>query len=485
MRLFPHLQVRKTDVIPFKVFRHDPAKAVAAITAAMFAAGPRAPDGVSKAWLDWRDTPQSKIERTEMLDRMKRHDENFDKREAAAEILLLGSFPSYSASSTKTFNLTGTLPPGYEVRELNVIVEGTLATNATTGIAIQADYYIVAAALLNRLRASGFNVTDFHSLSPVESNALATYAKGRNVQAEFYRNGQPLTTTPIAVKWKFVIPFVNRNLEVPEIFSPSSDQLNLPGSKIDIDTNGTALTTLAIAGNAACTFVVTDVKAYAVGNVVPVLHAGPPHYQRSRQVAASIDSEYGAGLDQFLASEESIANGIARVSQWNVARDGREAPRNIDPWTLSQLYGEEIRAADGVLPFDFTQPLGQYPSGLTTASGGALAGSPGAQPGAQIIPLVWCGGLVREASAQWPFYLSSRTIRQNVIAGQSASFTLLYWQTKTIYEAAGQVVSLARANGLDVTSVDQLVVRGGYDGAANKLFKGRLLALPKSAPKTA
>jgi hypothetical protein len=323
-------------------------------------------------------------------------------------------------------------------------------------------------------------VTDFHSLSPVESNSLSVYASGRNVLGEFYRIGTALTTTPINVKFKFQVPFVNRNLEVPEIFTPSSDQMNLPGSKVDIDTLGTGLTTLAIAGNGACTLVVTDVKCYATGNVLPVLHAGPPHYQRSRQVAASIDSEYGAALDQFLASEETLAASIARVSQWNVARDGREAPRNLDPWTLAMLYGEEVRGIDGVLPHDFTQPNGIYPGGLPSTAG-ALAGSPGTQAGAQLIPLVWAGGLVREASAQWPFYLSSRTVRQNVISGQSAIFTMLYWQSKPIYEAAGQVIAIARANGLDVTSVDQLVVRGGYDGNANKLFKGRLIALPGKA----
>lgn len=456
---------------PMRLTRH-----LAALVAAGTAAIKGGADGAtSRAWFTLENEKQSRAEMVRALDLLKLHDERWDRMELGAEILLLGSFPSYSASSTKSFNLTGTLPPGYEVRYIDVVVEVTINPNATTSTAVAADYHVIGAALLNRIRASGYNVTDWHSLSAVESASLSAYSQGRFLPGEFYRIGTLITSgVPLISKFKYRIAFTNRNLEVPEMFTPSSDQLNLPGNKLDIDTLGSALTSLAIGGNAAVTVAVTDVKAYAVGNVVPVLHVGPPHYQRSRQVAQSIDAEFGAGLDQFLAAEETLATSISRVSQWNIARDGREAPRNVDPWTLSQLYGEEIRPVDGVLPWDFTQPFGIAPSGVA----GVLTGSPGTQPGAQLIPLVWAGGTIREASAQWPFYLSSRQIRQNVLSGQVPSFTLLYWQTKPIYENAGQVVALARANGLDVTSVDQLVVRGGYDGNSNKLFKGRLIALP-------
>ena len=142
-------------------------------------------------------------------------------------------------------------------------------------------------------------------MSWAEARTIAWVADNRDVnqrdpQAKI---GTALTTTAFTVKLAIKIPFCVRSLEVPETFSPCSDQINLPGSKVDLDTQGDALTTVALTSGAG-TVVVTDVKLYAVLNQVPLLHAGPPHIWKTKAISQTIDTEFGQGCDIFVGTEE-------------------------------------------------------------------------------------------------------------------------------------------------------------------------------------
>jgi hypothetical protein len=214
-----------------------------------------------------------------------------------------------------------------------------------------------------------------------------------------------------------------------------------------------------------------------------VLHAGPPHVWRTKTIAQSVDTEYGQGLDLFVATEEAAtaAGAGARVSQFTVRRDGRSQPLNVDPVTLAQQYNESNFTVDALAALDIT--IGVIPfGGVATAAQPVPTGAIGTQAGAQVVPLIWNDGKIRPGAWQWPFWNSSRQIVQNLASGQSASITVLYHQIRPVYECSGQILNMAMANGLQIRSVDDLMVRGGNDGETQKLFKGRFMRLkPKAA----
>lgn len=439
------------------------------------------------ATISFGETRQSKRAIARELDKAKQRWEDWEKRHASAEPILIGSFPSYSSLATKSFNLVGALPPGQELRELQVVVEGTVKVNAATGQIQAPDHNIIAVAIVKKMRASLYGNNDAFNLFPAEIRSIDFVADARDPfqQDPNLRIGVPLTTTAIPFKLKFKIPFCVRSLEVPEIASTTSDQVNLPGSKVDLDTQGDALTTVALTSGAG-TVVVNDIKLYAIANQVPVLHAGPPHVWRVKQIAQSVDTEFGQGFDIFVATEEAAtaAGGGTRVLQFTVRRDGRQQPLNVDPVTLAQQFNESNFAVDALSALDIT--LGTVPfGGVATAAQPVPAGSVGSQAGAQLVPLEWNDGKIRAGAWQWPFYTQSRQIVQNLGAGQSAIINLLYWQVRPIYECQGQIVNLAAANGIAINSVDDLMVRGGNDGEVNKLFKGRFMRKrPSPAPQS-
>lgn len=419
------------------------------------------------------------------MDKAKQRWEDWEKRHASAEPYLLGSFPSYASLSTKSFPLIGALPQGQEVRELQVVFEGTLKVNAGTGQIQAPDYNILGLALIKKLRASLYGNNDAFNLSWPEARTMAWIADTRDVNQTDpqARIGTALSTTAFTVKLRLKIPFCVRALEVPEIFSPCSDQVNLPGSKIDIDTQGDALATVALTSGAG-TFVVTDVKVYAILNQVPTLHAGPPHIWKTKAIAQSIDTEYGQGCDIFVGTEEAatVAGAGARVSNFQIRRDGRSQPLNIDPVTIAQQFNESQPTGDPLAALDIT--AGVIPgAGVATAAQPVPSASVGSQAGAAVVPLLWNDGRIRAGAWQWPTWLQQRVIQQNVIAGQSNAITIFYWQIRPVYEAAQQIVALAAANRLMIRDIDQLAVRGGNDGEVYKQFKGRFMKIPTPAAR--
>jgi len=429
------------------------------------------------ATISWHSSRQTKRALAREFDKAKQREEDWNKRHASAEPILIGSFPAFSASSTKSFNLVGAFPPGQELRELQVVVEGTLALNAGSGQVRAADHNVLAAAVTTKLRASLYGINDCFNLFTAELRSVVFDADARDSfrQDPNLRIGVALTTTPIPFKLKYKIVFVKRSLEVPEIFSPTTDQVNLPGSKVDHDTNGAALTTIALASGAS-TAIISDVKLYAIANQIPVLHAGPPMVWRSKAIAQSIDTEYGQGCDLFVASEEAAtaAGAGVRVAQFVIRRDGRPQPNNVDPVTLAQQYNESNFSVDALSALDITTGLIPF-GGVATATQPVPEGDVGSQAGAKLTPLIWNDGKIRAGAWQWPFWIASRQIWQNLQAGQSPSVTLLFWQVRPIYECSGQILNLAAANGLAIKGVDDLLVRGGNDGEVNKLFKGRFM----------
>lgn len=429
------------------------------------------------ATITFGQSRQSKRALARMFDNAKRRWEDWEERHASAEPVLVGSFPTFGQLATKSFNLVGALPPGQELREMQVVFEGTLKLNAGSGTVKSPDHNIIGIALLKKLRASLYGNNDCYNLTWAESRTVSFIADARDCsrQDPGLRLGVALTTTPIAIKLKAKVPFCVRNLEVPEIFSNTTDQVNLPGSKIDLDTQGDALTTLALTDGAG-TLVVNDVKLYAIANQIPVLHAGPPHVWRTKAIAQSVDTEFGQGSDIFVGTEEAAtaAGAGARVSQFTVRRDGRQQPLNIDPVTLAQQFNESNFSVDALSALDIT--TGTIPGGgVATATQAIPEGSIGTQPGAQVVPLEWIDGKIRAGAWQWPFYISSRQIVQNLASGQSPAITVLYWQIRPIYEAQGQVMNMAAANGIAIKGIDDLMTRGGNDGEVNKLFKGRFM----------
>lgn len=439
------------------------------------------------ATISFGDKRQSRRALAREFDKAKRRWEDWEKRHASAEPILVGSFPSYSALATKSFNLVGALPPGQELRELQVVVEGTIKVNVGTGQIQAADYNVVGLAIFKKIRASLYGNNDAFNLTVPEIRTIDFVADARDPfqQDPNLRIGTALSVSAIAFKLKFKIPFCVRALEVPEIFSTTSDQANLPGGKVDLDTQGDALATVGLASGAG-TVVINDVKLYAIANQVPVLHAGPPHVWRNKAISQSVDTEFGQGCDIFVSTEEAAtATGAgARVAQFTIRRDGRQQPLNVDPVTLAQDFNESNFSVDALAPLDIT--AGVIPgAGVATAAQPIPSASIGSQAGAAVVPLEWNDGRIRAGAWQWPFWMANRQIVQNLVSGQSPSVTVLYWQIRPVYECAGQIVNLAAANGMAIASVDDLLVRGGNDGEVNKLFKGRFMRKRPSQARAA
>src|ERR1700675_4885991 len=129
------------------------------------------------------------------MDKAKGRAEEWE-RKCSAEPYLLGSFPSFSQLATKTFSLVGALPQGQEVRELQVVFEGTLKINAATGQIQAPDYNIIGVALLKKLRASLYGNNDAFNLTCAEARTVGWIADNRDVSQTdpLLRIGQPLTT---------------------------------------------------------------------------------------------------------------------------------------------------------------------------------------------------------------------------------------------------------------------------------------------------
>lgn len=373
------------------------------------------------------------------------------------EIIQLPSFPTYAQQSTKTVNLQGAFPLGYEVHALEVVFEFNLSSNAGVGTITAADHRTIYNALVSKFRFSAYGQNDVYNLTPDESRFLAAVALWRDPATQNLRVGQGTTTTPAPFKLKFTVPFIHRGLDYPEVFAPYSDQLNLAGTKFDIDTGSTSLTTLSIGGQAS-TVTVTDVKMFMVGLPVAVPHCGPAMYWRSKAISQNIDIEYGPALDVFVADERAFATTEVQVQTYEIIRDGRSGPKNISPTNLATLYGEfGTGSADGILPLDITTNT----------------------VGFSVTPFIFMDSVVRATEWQWPFYMQNRTLRQNLQSAGSPNATLLFWQVRPVNEVQVQMINLAASNGISISTLDQLIVRGGggADNDVNKLFKGRFIAL--------
>lgn len=372
------------------------------------------------------------------------------------EYIQLPSFPAYAQNSTKTNNLQGVFPLGYEVHSLEVVFEINVSINASTGSIVAADHLTIANALLSKLRFSAYGQNDVYNLTPAENRVIATAALWRDPWTESLRVGQGTTVTPTAFKLKFEIPFIHRGLDYPEMFAPYSDQLNLAGTKLDLDTGSASLTTISIGGGAS-TVTVTDVKLFMTGVPVAVPHCAPAMYWRSKAISQNIDVEYGPALDIFVADERAFATTEVQVQTYEVVRDGRSGPKNISPTNLALQYQRFHGTQDGTLPLDITNN--------TT--------------GTQMTPFIFLNGVIRSTEWQLPFYMQNRTVRQNLASGGSPNATFLFWQVRPINEVQVQMINLAASNGIQISSLDQLIVRGGgsADNDVNKLFKGRFIAL--------
>lgn len=372
------------------------------------------------------------------------------------EIVQLPSFPTYAQNSTKTVNLQGAFPLGYEVHALDVIFEFTLNINASTGTIVAADHQTIVNALLSKLRLSAYGQNDVYNLTGPENRILATAAMQRDPFTESLKIGQGTTTTPVAYKLKLEIPFIHKALDYPEMFCPYSDQLNLAGTKIDIDTGSASLTTISVGGGAS-TVVVTDVKLFMVGVPVAVPHVGPAMYYKSKSISQNLDIEYGPACDIFVADERAFATTEVQVQTYEILRDQRSGPKNISPTNLAQTYARWGTNLDAAAPLDITAN--------TT--------------GTQVTPFIFLNSAIRSTEWQLPFYMQNRTVRQNLASGGSPNATFLFWQVRPINEVQQQMIAIAAANGIAVSSVDQLIVRGGggADNDVNKLFKGRYIAL--------
>lgn len=371
------------------------------------------------------------------------------------EIVQLASFPTYAQNSTKTNLLQGVMPSGYEVHALEIVFEFNLSINTGSGTIVAADHQTIINALVQRLRFSAYGQNDVFNLTGPESRVLTVAALNRDPFVESLAVGTGTTTTPTAYKLKLVIPFIHKSLDYPEMFCPSSDQLNLAGTKIDIDTGSASLTTISVGGGAS-TITVTDVKLFMVGVPAPVTHVGPAMYWRSKAISQNLDIEYGPACDLFVADERAFATVEVQVNNFEIIRDGRSGPKNISPTNLAQHYPVwGVPSTDGVKPLDLT----------TTAS-------------TPVTPLIYPNGAVRCTEWQLPFYMQSRQIRQNLANAGSPTATYLFWQVRPVNEIQNQAIQLAAANGIPISTVDQLVVRGGggADNNVNKLFKGRYIA---------
>jgi hypothetical protein len=376
-----------------------------------------------------------------------------------AESILLGSFPAWAAGASKSFSLVGQLPPGHELRAIEVIWEFQIRSNVVgAGVVVAADYKTIMDAFFAKLRLSAWGITDAYNLTSDEGRAIAVYASGRDPYPSYLRVGDAIPGSGSAflnTKIKTVIPFTLRNLENPSLFSPSTDQFNLNGTKLDIDAAATnQLTATLTVGGVVVNIVMVTQNVYALVAPVLVTHAGPPLLYRSKAISQNQDTESGQFLDLFLADERGPATVEGQVSQITVTRDGRGSPRNVKPTDLAQAFAATQGPNDGILPLDLTR-----------------------NGGTQFTPSIWVAGDIRSNEWELPVTNVARQYLQNLASGGSASATLLYWQVRPILEAQGQLQQLTNQFQVQVNTLDQLGVRGGggADNNIGAIFKGRYM----------
>jgi hypothetical protein len=392
----------------------------------------------------------------------------------------LSSFPAFANSSTLDGFIRG-LPPFHECRGIRVELEFTIKNQAAANQQYAVgDHNKIATAIVKRVRFTYNDKTDAYNLTPAEARALATYATGRDPFPQMTRLTLPAASaiptsagTAIAAKLSIFLPFHNRNLENPNLFAPSSLQLNRDGTKITIETDGTGLTGLVL-GNATVNVVVTGIKVYC--NMMPTVvdskntkveYCSPTLYARSRSVSQFPDTERGPLMDMFLAVEQDYRTNLTNVANYTVEHDGVAAPRNIPPDTLAACYGESQVQHDALFKYDIVDP----DNGI------------GTQLGSQLSPLCWIDGSIKSAEYELPIFLDYRAIVANPVTGGSLSFTLLYWRVAPMDEAVEVVKQLLLIKGMGDVPYARLAVKGGggSDNGLFAMFKPRWLAVMAAA----
>jgi len=384
------------------------------------------------------------------------------------EIKLLGSLPSVTPNTKQTFQLSGTLPDGYELRGLKVDINMTFKSAATAFALVAADHNTIAQAIISRLRLRAWGIDNAFSLTAPEGRSIAVYmdaqdpftvdprlAVGRAMQATGGVAEAAHLTWPI---W-----FTKRGLDFPEIFCPSSNQFNVPGHTItaELGPGGTGV----VLGGGTANFTIASIDIYAVIAPARIVHFGPPMKWEQVIVTQNPFPEDGYFLDAFLADERDAYTVFGQATQINVTRDERQSPANIPPPVLAQQFLDDSETIDGARPYNLT----------SNGFGGA---------GSQLTPISWLDGAARATEWQYPVVKRNRSIYQVLAAGGSAAATLLNWKILPVSRAFDELVKTCTRHGLRIGSGDELEVRGG-GGADNDVlsdFKGRRLAKRPISP---
>jgi hypothetical protein len=378
------------------------------------------------------------------------------------EVKFVGSLPAVTANTTQQLQISGVLPDGYELRGLIVDVNATFKSAAGAFAIAAADHNTIMNAIISRVRMRAWGIDNAYSLTAPEARSIAVYMQaadpftsdprlvvGRSMQATGGVAEQTHISWPI---W-----FTKRGIDFPEIFSPSTNQFNVPGHTLAVQL-GAGGTGIVLAGGTA-NFTVASIDVYCVIAPAQIVHFGPPMMWEQVQITQNPYPTDGYFLDGFLADERDSYTVFGQATQIVITRDDRVSPANIPPPILAQRFLDDSETIDANRPYNIT----------ANALGGA---------GSVLTPYSWLDGAARATEWQYPITKRNRSIYQILAAGGSAAATLLNWKVLPVARAFDELVKTCTRHNLRITSVDDLEVRGG-GGADNDVlsdFKGRRLA---------
>jgi hypothetical protein len=385
------------------------------------------------------------------------------------EVKLVGSFPAVTPNTQQQLQVSGTLPDGYELRGLLVDLNMTYKSAAAGTFALgAADHNTTMSSVIQRLRMKAWGLDNCYQLAAPAGRSMAVYMQAAD----------PFTTDPrLAVGHTVVgsagvaeqthmswpIWFAKRGIDYPEMFTPSTNQFNVPGHTLtaQLGPGGVGI----VLGSGTINATIASIDVYCVIAPATLAHFGPGMIWEEIAITQNPFPTSGYFLDGLLADERDPYTVAAQVASVQVTRDNRVSPANISPPILAQSFLNDQETIDGARPYN-----------LTAGPGGVASGQ-----GSQLTPYTWLDGATRATEWQFPVTTRERAIFQVLAPGGSAAATLLNWRILPIKRVFDELVKTCTRHNVMISSVDELEVRGG-GGADNDIlsdFKGRRLTMKK------
>jgi hypothetical protein len=403
----------------------------------------------------------------------------------ATNPVLLGNTQPYVQGSTLSFDVKS-LDPLKEVLAIKFEPVLSVKSSGTAFALAVPDYNTILNALWARFRMTYGGFADTIALTAPEMRSLAIDANGRDGHTAFIRvaadarYGQtadqvPANASPAAWKMPLLLDFCHRGLDTPNMFAPSSDQLNVPGTQINIDTGSGNLGALVLT-NGTAIISVSQFRIYVLQAPTDYAYVAPVQEMKNFTIGQNAHVESEPMVELFLGDERDPATTETNWANVSVTRDGNVEPRSITPTALAQMYNDTNGTNDALQPVDLTR--------------NTLGGT-----GSIFTPYTWISGHKRATEREWPVSYKYRRLEALLASGGTQTAQLLRRRVRPLAMSIGHVRSVfdqyRAQGGLDAVDPGQLLAQlavrgfGGADNGLHEMFKARQMAQRASLARRA